>query len=460
MTNSDTHIWNAKSISQALGSQIDIQFNASHLYINSKEVRKDSIFLGIKGIKMDGSDFAQEAIDNGAVAAIVGKFPSSGVKEKDKHKYILVDNTDKALDKIAMYSRNRIKSHVIGITGSVGKTSTKEMLNLALTDQGKTFCSAGNFNNQYGVPYSMANIHPETKYVILEMGMRKTGEIDHLSSIVKPNIAIITKIAPSHLEFFTSVSAIAQAKAEIYNHMDSNNIAIINADDQYSTILKENASRKKLKIISFGISEKSDFRLEEYKIEETKSILQIRYWNKSLHYEIPTPGLHHAINSLAVLAAVHSVDGDVDFAAYQMSLFSPCTGRGKVHRKENMNLIDETYNANPESMAASLKVLSNYGKRKVAVLGDMKELGKNAAAFHKDLLPKIIDNKIDLVHTFGELMENLHNILPDEIRGKHFDNIPEAQQQIKKSIQENDTILFKGSNTMNMKKIIEYIMGS
>ena len=451
-----TVIWNNKALSEALRQDIKPEIDIAGISINSKAVKAGDLFVAIVGEKFDGNDFADEAIKNGAGAVLVNRMPDN-LSDAQKDKYIVVKDTVEALDKLASYARNRVQGKVVGVTGSVGKTSTKEMLRASLQDQGEFFCTEGNLNNHYGLPLSVAQMPAETEYGVFEMGMSSAGEIAHLSSICKPDIAIVTSIAAVHLEFFSSVSAIAAAKSEIYDGMLPDSVAIVNADNIYSNILIEEAKKKRLGIIYFGESEEAHFQLQDYHLKDGHAYVTAKCYNEIFRYKIGAIGKHHAVNSLAVLAAVHAVGAELEFAAYQLNSFSAYEGRGLPYRANNVTVIDESYNASPCSVGAALQVLATYTGRRIAVLGNMAELGKDAKKYHEDLAEDVMKNKVDKVYTVGELMKHLHSKLPEELRAEHFDNSDDATHHIKDELREEDTVLIKGSNTMQMKKIVEHI---
>lgn len=454
-------IWDHESLAKALSSEIRSSFKALGVSIDTRTIKEGDIFIALKGENFDGNSFAYQALEKGASIVIVSSINHESLHNNKK--VILVDDTMIALNKMARFSRARIKGKVIGVTGSVGKTSTKEMLKLALDNQGNTFATEGSYNNHIGLPLSLARMPANTNFAVIEMGMNHAGELNELTAIAIPDIAIVTNVEAVHLEFFTSVSAIADAKSEIFNSMQAGGFAIINFDNPYYKILLTKAQNKQLNIVGFSENEKTPARLLSYKLENGVSYIKAELFGKEYDYTINSPGKHLAINSIAVLTAVKLAGAEIECAAYNLSKFHSVRGRGEVHHLKNIIMLDESYNASPVAMKAALSNLGNYrssAKRLIAILGDMAELGPNTINFHKELSQAIYANKVDTVFTVGTLMKNLYDELPEKLKGIHMDDSQKMAEVIKEHIQKGDVVLIKGRRTMKMEYIVETLKSS
>jgi UDP-N-acetylmuramoyl-tripeptide--D-alanyl-D-alanine ligase len=454
-------IWNANSLSQALGNNIKCDFDAVGVAIDSRTIQPNEIFIAIKGKNFDGNDYAKEALNKGAAVAIVSKL-NSELSSNDE-RIIQVNDTLEALRKLAKYSRARLKGKLIGITGSVGKTSTKEMLKLAFQNQGVVYANEGSFNNHIGLPLSLARMPEDTDYAVIEMGMTHAGEIKDLSQLAIPDIALITNVEEVHLEYFSSVSAIAAAKSEIFDGVKEGGYAIINMDNPYHQILYTKAQDRKLQIIGFSESQKTPARLISYELKNNVGYIQAELFGKDYEYTISAPGKHLALNSIAVLAAVKIAGAEVDYSAASLRDFASVKGRGETHHLKKFTLIDESYNASPVAVKAALHNLGTYkanneNKRLVAVLGTMVELGSNSPQYHKDLFTHIVKNNIDIVFTVGDMMKHLHETLSSPLKGMHTADSAQMAELMKQYIKPGDIVLVKGSRSMKMERIVEALL--
>ena len=454
-------IWDSRSLELALGVNVPQGLNIYSVSIDSREIKKDALFVSLKGENFDGNDFAISALENGAAVALVDR--EIKVSKTLANRLIKVEDCFKALYKLAEFSRNRMKGKVIGVTGSVGKTTTKEMLRLCLSKQGEVYASVGNFNNHFGLPLTLANMPESTEYAVLEMGMSGKGEIHNLSILGKPDVSIITTVEAVHLEFFSSVAGIAEAKSEIFDGMKKGGVAILNFDNSYHKISLDKAKKEGLNVVGFAKKSPANFKLDSYKNNGITSSVSAEIFGKPFKYEIGISGEHHALNSLAVLAAIHAAGGEIESAAYQLKNFHAQKGRGYVHSlKDGVVVIDDSYNASPSSISAALCNMTNFRnatpKRLIAVLGDMKELGVDAEEFHKGLAKDIIANKIDCVYTVGKLMFNLYKSLPANLKGMHTDNSNEMADILAEKAKKDDVILVKGSNSMKMSVIVDRLV--
>ncbi len=455
--NSSKTLWDSGSLSEALGISVAPGLTVTNVSIDSRTITAGAMFIAIRGESHNGNLFAIDALKRGAAVCIVDD-NLSGLGEYAGN-VIVVEDALKALRKLAIYSRNRTKAKIIAVTGSVGKTSTKEMLRVALASQGEVYASEGNLNNHFGLPLSLANMPQDSEYGVFELGMNHIGEIRDLTKIVRPDIAIITTIEAVHLEFFPSVSAIAEAKAEIFEGMSKGAYAIINYDNSYNLILTEKAKSRDLNVISFGSSEKLDFILESCQSDSMNTKIAIDAKGKIIKYVLPIAGKQQALNSVAALAAVQLVGADVEFAAQRgLVNFKPQRGRGQIQHNDalGITIIDDTYNASPASVIAALDTLGSMRSkgRLLAVLGDMRELGELSKELHIGLQEKIRTNHIDKVFCVGDLMENLFHVLPSNVQGCYTKNAEAMAKEIQSHVESGDVILVKGSRSMEMENVV------
>jgi UDP-N-acetylmuramoyl-tripeptide--D-alanyl-D-alanine ligase len=434
----------------------------SGLSIDSRTIAPGEAYFAIKGDVHDGHDFVAAALNAGAALAVVeaaqrDKFPADAP-------LLVVDDVLAGLVELGLAARARLDAKVIAITGSVGKTSTKEALRRVLGAQGATHASTASFNNHWGVPLSLARCPAAVRFAIFEIGMNHTGEIDRLVKMVRPQVAVITTVEPVHLEFFEGIEAIADAKAEIFNGLEPGGAVVLNRDNSQFERLRQSADKLGIsRIVSFGADENSDARLLDVSLHADRSAVHANILGHDVTYKLGMPGRHMAINSLAVLAAASLAGADLALAALALSQAEPAAGRGTRGALQLANgeatLIDESYNANPASMAAALNVLGAatvgpHGRR-IAVLGDMLELGPTGAALHRGLVDAIKANRIDLVYCCGPLMHNLWDALSTGKRGGYADGADTLESQVVGAIRAGDAIMVKGSLGSKMKTIVK-----
>ncbi|MFN7038986.1 MAG: UDP-N-acetylmuramoyl-tripeptide--D-alanyl-D-alanine ligase [Alphaproteobacteria bacterium] len=454
-------IWTEDDIKKATRGKIQGKWNISEVSIDSRKANKNSMFIALKGENTDGHNYIMQALDNGASSVLIDHLPSNAHADIN---YCIVKNTKEGLWDLARYNRNRLKAKIISVTGSIGKTSTKELLKLCFSGIGKTFANYGNYNNDLGVPISISNTPIDTQYAIYEVGMNHSGEITPLTKLIQPDIAIITTIEPIHLEFFNSVEDIARAKAEIFQGLNQNGYVILNKDNAYFDLLVQEAKKLGIRnIISFGKDQDSDCKLLEFKEDHEGSKIKAEIFGHEINYKLKSFGIHFGLNSLAVMGAAFALGCDLNIAANNLGNFKAIKGRGEQHNllfnNKNITLIDDSYNAGPPSVKAALKVLGNYkGRRKVAILSDMRELGPDSVKIHIDLVRDISDNKIDKIIAVGKYMKELYYNLPLEKQYANFDDVDEVIEVIDKYIEESDVILVKGSLGTQIFKLVEYII--
>lgn len=446
-------LWSAADIAAVTQGTVHGSWVASGISIDSRTVVTGDLFIAIRGDNTDGHRYVEQALKNGAVAAIVDQ--DMGAVPADK--LVRVADTFKALEDIGRASRTRSAAKIIGITGSVGKTGTKEMLGHAFSALGQTHYSEKSLNNHWGVPLSLARMHAGCDYGIFEMGMNHAGEIKKLTAMVKPHVAIITTVAPAHIEHFVDgTTGIARAKAEIFSSMDVHGIAVINRDMAEFDVVEKAARGVGLhKIFTFGVHEKADARLKDCLVARNGTRIDACIMGEDITFTLKDAGPHHAMNALAVLLAVKLIGGDMQMAAHVLREMEPMAGRGRrelidIGDPENpVTLIDESYNASPTAMQAAFKVMAlidpGRGGRRIAILGDMYELGEKSANLHRDLALPLKAAGIDLVYTCGTLMKNLYEALPEQNRGAHRDESPELAKIVPDVLAPGDVVLVKGS---------------
>ncbi len=455
-------LWTAKEAAAATGGKTSGDWIATGVSIDSRTVGKGDLFIALKGDNGDGHAYVADAIKKGASAAVVSEI----VAGVDEGKLLIVSDTMTALQDLGRAARGRTAATVIGITGSVGKTGTKEFLATAFGALGQTHASVKSYNNHWGVPFTLAAMHPGSDYGIFEMGMNHAHEITPLSQMVKPDISIITTIAPVHVgNFENGIEGIAAAKAEILDGMKAGGKIILNRDNEWFEYLQNAAVKKGIEVYSFGEAKEADARLDNIIEAANGSRITATIGGEKIDYTLQIAGRHIAINSLSALMAVKLSGGDIKKAAAALSRQEPIIGRGKretldIGDKNNpVTLIDESYNANPAAMRAAFKVLAlvdpGRGGRRIAILGDMLELGADGAKHHAELALPLKAANVDLVYTCGKLMKNLHDALPANQRGIHKESSAELAQIVPDVLVPGDVVMVKGSLGSKMGTIVE-----
>jgi len=431
----------------------------SGVSIDSRSLSAGDAFFAIRGERLDGHDFVRGALEAGAALAVV----ENGRLDEFEGAGALVGVPDVlgALEDLGRGARARTQARVIAVTGSVGKTSTKQMLELALAPSGPTHASVASFNNHWGVPLTLARMPADSAFVVSEIGMNHAGEITPLTAMVRPHVAIITTVEPVHIEFFGSVEAIADAKAEIFEGVEPDGHAVLNADNPQFGRLRQVALRRSLDVRSFGIGHDCDARLLTVASLPQGSIVTANILGTDIGYRVGAPGRHHVQNSLAVLLAAKLAGADLAEAAAALAGFSAQAGRGKqdvLHTPTGEAvLFDESYNANPASMRAALALLgqSMVSGRRIAVLGDMRELGDLSEELHRDLAPVLAEAKVDLLFAAGPHMRALYDAVPEECRGAWAERAEDIEAAIVESIRGGDAIMIKGSLGSRMGPIVK-----
>ena len=432
------------------------------LSIDTRTIKPGEAFFAIQGENRDGHEFVEAALQAGAGLAVVARRKMAAMPQGAP--LLIADDALAGLNDLAKASRARSQAKIVAVTGSVGKTGTKEALRLVLGRQGETHASAASYNNHWGVPLSLALMPQSAKFGVFEIGMNHAGEITPLTKLVRPHVAIVTTIAPVHLEFFGTLAAIADAKAEIFLGVEPGGTAVLNADNPQFAHLKRAAQVAGVKhIVAFGESGGADAHLAKVSLQAETSTVQASILGRDVTYKLGAPGRHVVENSLAVLAAAQLLGADLALAALALADLKAPAGRGERVTLElpggAVLLIDESYNANPVSMRAALALLGQVPMkgmgRRIAVLGDMLELGPDGAALHADLADAVTGNEVDLVFCSGPLMKSLWDALPSGRRGGYADTSAALEPEILGAIAANDAVMIKGSLGSRMSPIVK-----
>ena len=454
-----TALWTSAEIEAATGGRASDSFEVSGVTFDSREVGAGDLFVAMPGSVADGHEFVAKAFAAGAEAALVSK-PVEGP-------HVLVEDVADALTALAVASRARMSGTVIGVTGSVGKTSTKEALFVAIERfaRGKVHRSVKSYNNHTGVPLSLARMPRDAEFGIFEMGMNHAGEIAALTRLVRPHVAMITTIAPAHIEHLGSIEAIADAKAEIFEGLEPDGVAIIPEDVAQRGRLLKAARRHAGRTVSFGSGDADVVAVHAVRAENGGSLVTARLVESELTFTIAQRGDHWVSNALAVLAAVEAVGADLAVAGLALADMGGLKGRGERHRLRAADgdylLIDESYNANPASMAATLKSLGEERDvaRRIAVLGPMRELGVTGAEAHAALAPTVRAANIDRLILVGEEMDPLADALGDTLPIDRAANADAAAALLKALVAPRDAVLVKASNSIGLARLVEAMAG-
>ena len=444
------YLFNSKILNKIIKSKKIYSFDG--LAIDSRDVKKDNLFLAIKGKYNDGNQYISKAIKKGARYVV-----SSKRNIKQKNKIVKVDNPINFLNKFAKLKRDNCNAKILAITGSAGKTSLKNILNILLQKYEKTYASPRSFNNHYGVPISLSNLNSNHKFGVFEVGMSKSGEISQLSKMIKPNLAIITNIAEAHIENFRNIKGIAKEKSEIINNIQNNGTIVLNRDDKFFNYLHSKAKLKNIKIVSFGKSKQSDVRL--IKIQQNSKIKKITISVKDeiLKLRIRNINIYNVLASVAVLK---ELDLNLKKSIQVFKNFEPSEGRGRIHKikryKKFFRLVDESYNANPLSVKNALNNFSEIKKdnfKKYFLLGDMLELGKKTDIYHRELSRLINSSDIDKVFVKGKKSLFTYKNLNKNKRGNILQCNEDVDLILKNIIANNDYLMIKGSNATGLNII-------
>ena len=452
-------LWTSAEIEAATGGRASVPFEVTGVTFDSREVQPGDLFIAMPGTVYDGHKFLAGAFAAGAAGAIVSQ-PVDGP-------HVLVEDTARALEALGRASRERSKARIVGVTGSVGKTSTKEALYAALSrvSGGRAHRSVKSYNNHTGVPLSLARMPREAEYAVLELGMNNKGEIAALTQQVRPHLALITAIAPAHIENLGSEEAIAEAKAEIFEGLEPGGTAIIPNDTPHRDWLVRAARRHADKILTFGHGDADVHALHAVRSRDGGSLISAALLESEVTFTISQRGEHWVSNSLAVLAAVEALGQDIAVAGLALADLGGLKGRGErlsiPMAGGEVLLIDESYNANPASMAATLKSLGAESgiHRRIAVLGPMRELGEHSGRLHAGLAPSVLDARVDCVILIGDEMRPLAEKIVGKVGLDLAKDVEEATGALLSILRPGDAVLVKASNSVGLAKLVERVSG-
>lgn len=449
-----TPLWTARAIAAATGGTASADFTVQGVAFDSREVTKGDLFIAMKGEATDGHQFIDKAIAAGAAGVVCETsldFP-----------HVRVADSTAALDALGAASRARSRGRIIGVTGSAGKTGTKEALFAALDRfrPGKAHRSVKSYNNHVGVPLSLSRMPSTADFGVFEMGMNHAGELAALTRMVRPHVAIVTTIAPAHMEFFGSEEAIADAKGEIFEGLAPGGTAIIPFDSPHYARLRAKAERHAAHVVSFGFGDAADVRAVDWLPDgQGGSLVTAQVQDALLCFTLSQGGAHWVSNAMAVLAAVKAVGGDLPAAGLAFAEMGGLAGRGARHRVDvpggHILLIDESYNANPASMAATIGQLGDESaERKIAILGAMRELGTGSDDYHAALAAPLVAAGVQFALLVGPEMAPLAKALEGRIDFAHVPAHPDAKARLGDLIRPGDAVLVKGSNSVGLSHLV------
>ncbi|MCP8937176.1 UDP-N-acetylmuramoylalanyl-D-glutamyl-2,6-diaminopimelate--D-alanyl-D-alanine ligase [Alsobacter sp. SYSU M60028] len=456
-------LWQPDDLLAAMGARADGAplREVTGVSIDTRTLQPGDLFFAIRGEARDGHDFVPAALARGAAAAVVAEDRAAEFRELGP--LCAVPDVLDALVALGLAARARTGARIAAITGSVGKTGTKEALRAVLAAQGPTHASAASYNNHWGVPLTLARMPSASRFGVFEIGMNHAGEITPLTGMVRPHVAAITTVEPVHLENLGSIEAIADAKAEIFDGLEEGGVAVLPRDNpHFERLLRHAEASRATRIVTFGEHAEADVRLVGLAMKPDMSIVEASVHGSAVAYRLGSPGRHVALNSLCVLAVCAGLGADVTLAALALAHVRPPSGRGErivlSAPGGDMALYDESYNANPASMRAALSILGQAplgpGGRRVAVLGDMLELGPEGPALHAGLAPAIADAGVDVVFCAGPLMKNLFDALPAARRGAWASSASELEPAVVAAVRAGDAITVKGSNGSRTATIV------
>ncbi|HVJ02404.1 MAG TPA: UDP-N-acetylmuramoyl-tripeptide--D-alanyl-D-alanine ligase [Sphingomonas sp.] len=447
------NLWTSTEIAEATGGEASADFAVTGVTFDSREVGAGDLFLALKGETTDGHRFLDQAFAQGAAGAVV----SAAMPQP----HVLVGDTMAALNALGTASRGRMQGKVIGVTGSVGKTGTKEALFAALDrmEPGSAHRSVKSYNNHTGVPLSLARMPRDARFGVFEMGMNHAGELAELTRLVRPHVAMVTTIAPAHMGFFESEEAIADAKGEIFRGLEPGGTAVVPFDSRHRDRLIAAARPHAARVVTFGIGQGADYRAaESIRTRTGATFVTARFGDRELSFTIAQPGAHWVANAMGILAAVDAVGGDLEMAGLALAEMGGLAGRGarfltQVGEGEAL-VIDESYNANPASMRATLQVLAQEPGRRLAVLGEMRELGAHSDGFHAGLVEPIETAGVAYAILVGEAMGALANALEGKVDFVHVPDAATARERLEAVLAPGDAVLVKGSNGVRLSTLV------
>ncbi len=473
MIRDDAPLWTAAEAAHACNGRATGDWVARGVSIDTRELAPGDLFVALVGDNRDGHAFVADALAQGAAAALVSR-PPDGVAAP----LLIAGDTLEALRGLGAAARARAReARVIGVTGSVGKTGTKEMLRAMLAAQAATHAAERSFNNHWGVPLTLARMPRDTRFAVIEMGMNHPGEIEPLSRLARPDVALITTVASVHLENFADEAGIADAKAEIFMGIEPDGVAVLNADNRHFERLASAARAAGARVVSFGTGAQADARLVSAEQRGGSMVARAEIGGRAMVFKLGSPGRHLALNALGALAAAEAAGADLALAAIGLSAWRAPQGRGARWTVAigpgggdgMIHLIDESYTANPASVGAALDALAatpvedGVGRiargRRIACLGDMLELGPRETSLHAALADHPAMRDVDLVFTVGERMRALDDALPVEKRGGWFASAEAAAERLRRVADGGDVFMVKGSLRMGMARVVAALKG-
>lgn len=458
-------LWTFEEVLAATGGTAHgTDWNATGVSIDSRTLDAGDLFIAIVGENSDGHAYVANALEKGAAAAIVSRMDDD---MRAAGPLVQVSDTLEALNELGRAARARTDAKIIAVTGSVGKTGTKEGLRMIFSAQGPTHASAASYNNLWGVPLSLARMPKDTEFGVFEIGMNHPGEITPLSKMVEPLVGIVTTVEAVHIEYFDSVEQIADAKGELFDGLQPGGIAILNRDNPHFERLRAKAEAAGAgRVIGFGEHEDAEARLDKVALRDDGSSVAATICGQKVTYKVGVPGRHIVMNSLAMLASVQAVGADLALAAMALGRLRAPKGRGERHfvtaGGRNFTVIDESYNANPASMRASIEALGQakpQGRgRRIAVLGDMLELGEEADRMHSDLAPALRQSHVDLLFACGPHMRELFSVVPAAHQGRYTPSADALVDFLVEEIRNGDVLMVKGSFGSKMGPVVEALV--
>lgn len=462
-------LWTAADAAAATGGQNTADWSADGVSIDTRTIQPGDLFVALKDVR-DGHDFVAQALAKGAAAALVTHRPEGVAKNAP---LLVVPDVLCGLEALGIAARARTKARVIAVTGSVGKTSTKEMLRCVLRGQGRTHAAEASYNNHWGVPLTLARMPADTEYAVVEIGMNHPGEIAPLAQMARPHVGMVTIVAAAHLEAFENLDGIAHEKASILTGLEPGGVAVLNGDLPTSPILLDWARRHAARTITFGETARVHHRVTDVTLCDQTTVVQGRAWRRPVLFKVHAPGRHFAVNAMGVMAVVHALRLNLVLAAHDLASWNPPAGRGRRERflldplSDDLyfDLIDDAFNANPTSMQAALEVLAaadprdGLGRvdqgRRIAVLGDMLELGPDELALHRDIAALPYVGALTLVHCVGPRMRHLWEALPAAKRGESFDSAAALAARANRLVDAGDIVLVKGSKGSKVSLVVD-----
>ena len=464
-------LWTSEAAVAATGGRSTASWRATGVSIDTRTLARGDLFVALTAAR-DGHDFVAQALEKGAAAALVSRVPEGLPADAP---LLVVADVQAALEALGRAARDRFEGRVVAVTGSVGKTSTKEMLRTVLGAEGRVHAAEKSYNNHWGVPLTLARMPQDADFAVIEIGMNHPGEIAPLSRMARPHVAMVTIVAPAHLAAFESLEGIAREKASIFEGLEPGGVAIYNGDLGVSPILRGVAASHARRLLSFGEGPGAHHRLTAVTLHDACTVATGRCWRTPVLFKVMVPGRHFAVNAMGVLAVVSALGLDRALAVTALGQWHAGAGRGAreavvldiADPRQRLELIDDSYNANPASVGAALAVLAaaeprdDIGRigtgRRIAYLGDMKELGRTEAELHAALARLPAMARIDRVHCVGPLMRSLWEALPEARRGRWCATSAEMAEGLRHDLDAGDVVLVKGSLSMALARVVDAI---